>query len=132
MMGVELWATLALIITIGGAALYIASEHGKKQKRYFECHAKMLHQTILSTLTYEPKDYMVYIREKYPFQDEFWAPSNLDVMKDLILASCTRSGPDGAEVYTEPQFSYFINDEAKKIYYVMGDSDFCFDHLTTG
>ena len=117
------------VLVIGGYALYIASESGKKQKAYFENKARDNLLGTLEKLKSEHQCYRVYLRESYPFQGACWVPSNIQTMTNQVISNCTK-GNEGGDVYSVSEFSINVNEIAKKIHYVLDQTDFDFSGIS--
>ncbi|MFV1922235.1 MAG: hypothetical protein ACMZ63_06505 [Methylotenera sp.] len=122
--------TIILVtLVIGGYLLYVASEHGKKQKAYYEHEALNSVNRALSKLQDDTKMYRVFLYRKWPFQEPTWDPSNVTALKELVVAGCTVHNPGGGgDVYTSSEFCISIDEDAKTIHFVIGESEFDFNN----
>lgn len=118
---------IVFTLLLGGYLLYVASEYGKKKKALHEQEAHRAMDKLVASLQRPPEQYRVLLRQVWPINSATWDPSNLAVMRELVVSSCSVSGPDGGLVYLPAKFSVRVNEEKQTIHYVVGDDAFDFD-----
>ena len=122
---------LFVVLILGAFLLRWAHLFGLKQKSHYEGKAANRLESELSQIKNELNEYVFYRYIKWGIfnDDHHWGKSSFTEMKNEIIESCSKDSGGHGTVYSPAIYSIYIKKGIKKVYYVVGKSNYDFNDI---